>query len=175
MRLGLTATLLVAFACGPAATRTEAPTAPPNTPAATVPPPPPGTSPRPLEFGMQEFSVPRGQGPHDVAPARDGGVWYTAQLSGELGWLDPKTGATKMTRLGSGSAPHGVIVGPDGAPWITDGGQNAIVRVDPKSRAVKVWPLPASTVLRVPTAVPVGRNSRTELLDKLSWLLVREK
>jgi len=143
MRLGLAATLLVAFACGPAATRTEAPTAPPNTPAATVPPPPPGTSPRPLEFVMQEFSVPRGQGPHDVAPARDGGVWYTAQLSGELGWLDPKTGATKMTKLGSGSAPHGVIVGPDGAPWITDGGLNAIVRVDPTTREVKRYPLPA--------------------------------
>ena len=76
---------------------------------------------------------------------RDGGVWYTAQGSGELGWLDPKTGRTRHTALGAGSAPHGVIVGPDGAPWITDGGLNAIVRVDPKTRHVRQYPLPAST------------------------------
>jgi virginiamycin B lyase len=87
--------------------------------------------------------VPRGQGPHDVAPATDGGVWYTAQQSGELGWLDPKTGQTKSIKLGPGSAPHGVIVGPDGAPWITDGGQNAIVRVDPRTSEVTRYPLPA--------------------------------
>ena len=82
---------------------------------------------------------------HDVAPARDGGVWYTAQGSGELGWLDPKTGRTRHVRLGSGSAPHGVIVGPDGAPWITDSGLNAIVRVDPNTRRVRRFPLPASS------------------------------
>ena len=80
-----------------------------------------------------------------MAPARDGGVWYTAQGSGELGWLDPKTGETLHIALGDGSAPHGVIVGPDGAPWITDGGLNAIVRVDPKTRRVRRFPLPAST------------------------------
>ncbi len=78
-----------------------------------------------------------------MAPALDGGVWYTAQRSGELGWLDPKTGATRAVKLGQGSAPHGVIVGPDGAPWVTDGGLNAIVRVDPRTNAVKRFPLPA--------------------------------
>ena len=89
--------------------------------------------------------MPAGSRPHDVAPARDGGVWYTAQGSGELGWLDPKTGKTRHIALGDGSAPHGVIVGPDGAPWITDGGLNAIVRVDPKTLQVRRFPLPASS------------------------------
>ena len=97
-----------------------------------------------VDFVLQEYPVARGQGPHDVAPARDGGVWYTAQLSGELGWLDPKFGLTKAIKLGAGSAPHGVIVGPDGAPWITDGGLNAIVRVDPATQEVKRFPLPAN-------------------------------
>lgn len=78
-----------------------------------------------------------------MAPARDGGVWFTAQGSGELGYLDPRSGHTRLIKLGQGSAPHGVIVGPDGAPWITDGGQNAIVRVDPRTDAVGVFPLPA--------------------------------
>src|SRR5690349_17096397 len=36
---------------------------------------------------FQEFSVPEGSGPHDVAPTPDGKVWYTAQHSGELGLL----------------------------------------------------------------------------------------
>ncbi|MBI4308674.1 MAG: lyase [Chloroflexi bacterium] len=95
-----------------------------------------------VETALQEYSVPRGSGPHDVAPAPDGGVWYTAQRTGDLGWLDPKTGRTRHIKLGNGSAPHGVIVGPDGAPWVTDGGLNAIVRVDPKTDAVRVFPLP---------------------------------
>jgi virginiamycin B lyase len=97
------------------------------------------------QLRVQEFAVPAGTHPHDVAPARDGGVWYTAQHTGQLGWLDPETGRSRLTPLGDGSAPHGVIVGPDGAPWITDGGLNAIVRVDPRTRKVRRFPLPAST------------------------------
>jgi virginiamycin B lyase len=91
---------------------------------------------------IQEYPVPAGSRPHDVAPATDGGVWYTAQGSGALGWLDPATGETRHIALGAGSAPHGVIVGPDGAPWITDSGLNAIVRVDPETDEVTVYPLP---------------------------------
>ena len=91
------------------------------------------------------FDVARGSHPHDVAaaPAPGGPVYYTAQTTGKLGILDPKSGKYEEIPLGRNSAPHGVIVGPDGAPWITDGGQNAIVRVDPATRAVRVWPLPA--------------------------------
>jgi virginiamycin B lyase len=94
---------------------------------------------------LREYRLPGGKHPHDVAPARDGGVWYTAQATGELGWLDPRTGRTRHVALGGGSAPHGVIVGPDGAPWITDGGLNAIVRVDPRTRRVRRYRLPAAT------------------------------
>lgn len=94
------------------------------------------------ESVVQEYPVPAGSRPHDVAPAPDGSVWYTAQGSGELGRLDPITGSTDHISLGDGSAPHGVIVGPDGAPWITDGGLNAIVRVDPDTEEVTVYPLP---------------------------------
>ena len=94
---------------------------------------------------IQEYPVPAGSHPHDVAPASDGIVWYTAQATGELGRLDPSTGATHHIPLGAGSSPHGVIVGPDEAPWITDSGLNAIVRVDPGTEEVQVFPLPAST------------------------------
>jgi len=93
---------------------------------------------------VMEYPVPNGARPHDVAPAPDGTVWYTAQRQGALGRLDPETGETIQIPLGSGSAPHGVIVGPDGAPWITDSGLNAIVRVDPATEEVEVFPLPSN-------------------------------
>ena len=93
---------------------------------------------------LREFPIPSGSGPHDVAPARDGGVWYTAQRSGELGHFDPRTGRTRHITLGEGSAPHGVIIAPDGAAWITDGGLNAVLRVDPATSGVRTFPLPAN-------------------------------
>lgn len=94
---------------------------------------------------IQEYDVPPGTHPHDVALAPDGTIWYTAQRTGKLGRLDPTTGAYHEIPLGQGSAPHGVIVGPDDAAWVTDGGQNAIVRVDNETEEVTVYPLPAGT------------------------------
>jgi virginiamycin B lyase len=97
---------------------------------------------RPPRVTLREYRVFAGAGPHDVAPARDGTIWFTAQAAGELGRLEPRTGRVRRISLGAGSAPHGVIVGPDGAAWITDGGQNAILRVDPKSLRVRRFRLP---------------------------------
>lgn len=94
---------------------------------------------------VQVFDVPKGARVHDVAPAPDGTIWYTAQRQGALGILDPKTGETRHVPLGPESAPHGVIQGPDGAAWITDSGQNAIVRYDPETEKVDVWKLPEDT------------------------------
>jgi virginiamycin B lyase len=94
-------------------------------------------------YEVVEYELPRGSHPHDVAPAADGGVWYTGQHDGTLGWLDPASGEVVTIPLGEGSRPHGVIVGPAGAPWITDSGLNAIVTVDPDSFEVTAYPLPA--------------------------------
>ena len=88
------------------------------------------------------YDVTRGAHPHDVAPAPDGTVWYTAQSQGALGILDPRNGKVTQIPLGPDAAPHGVIAGPDRAAWITEGGQNAIARVDPVTKAVKLFPLP---------------------------------
>jgi len=88
------------------------------------------------------LNTPSRTGIHDVAPAPDGGVWFTAQRSGHLGWFDPKSGRVELIALGRDSSPHGVIQGPDRAAWITDGGQNAIVRVDGSDRSVRSFALP---------------------------------
>ena len=87
----------------------------------------------------------RRTGIHDVAPAPDGGVWFSAQRSGHLGWFNPKDGSTQLIALGMGSSPHGVIQGPDRAAWLTDGGQQAIARVGWPDRGVKLYPLPEDT------------------------------
>jgi virginiamycin B lyase len=95
------------------------------------------------EVQLREYTLPAGLGPHDVAPAPDGGVWFTAQRRGALGRLDPATAKVELVPLGEDAAPHGVIIGPDGAAWVTDGGLNAIVRVDAAAgHAVKRFPLP---------------------------------
>ena len=90
------------------------------------------------------YPVTSGTHPHDVAAARgaNGPVYFTAQRTGKLGILDPKSGKIEEVALGDDSAPHGVIIGPDDAVWITDGGLNAIVRYDPKNRVVRSWSLP---------------------------------
>ncbi|HJU52113.1 MAG TPA: lyase [Acidimicrobiia bacterium] len=154
MRRTVVTAAAILVACTPApAERTDAPSTVPSIATTAVPTTFSGATTTPttattvnaeLEFEIQTYSVPSGSRPHDVAPAADGGVWYTAQRRGALGWLDPVTGEARETPLGSGSAPHGVIVGPDGAPWITDGGLNAIVRVDPTSLAVETFPLPTT-------------------------------
>ncbi|MEZ0238031.1 MAG: hypothetical protein ACAH06_08210 [Methylophilaceae bacterium] len=89
------------------------------------------------------FAVTSGSHPHDVAAApANGPIYYTAQKTGKLGMLDPKSGKVDEIPLGDDSAPHGVIIGPDNAVWMTDSGLNAIVRVDAGSRSVRTWALP---------------------------------
>src|SRR3981081_1053102 len=49
---------------------------------------------------MRTFPVLAGAGAHDVYPAADGAVWFTAQSAGKLGRLDPRTGKSDLIALG---------------------------------------------------------------------------
>src|SRR2546422_5803409 len=60
---------------------------------------------------FQEYPVPSGSNPHDVAPAPDGTVWYTAQSAGELGRLDPTTSPPRWARPSPQAGPRSA------APW----------------------------------------------------------
>jgi virginiamycin B lyase len=115
----------------------------------------------PAGLKLQAYAVPEKSHPHDVAPALDGGVWFTAQQAGYLGHLEPGSGKVTQVPLGQGSAPHGVIVGADGAAWVTDGGLNAIVRVDAATHEVKRFPLPSNRS---------GANLNTAVFDKAGTL-----
>jgi virginiamycin B lyase len=152
----VTATVLLVLlgACtDPSSTEVRRPSSPEAGDVEPSPTPIPSPRARPT---FREFPVPPGAHPHDVAPAPDGRVWYTAQGSGDLGVLDPRSRRTRHVPLGPGSAPHGVVIGPDGAPWITDGGLNAIVRVDPETLEVSRFPLPVSEYANLNTAAADG-------------------
>jgi virginiamycin B lyase len=45
-------------------------------------------------FHVKYFSLAAGVGVHDVAPARDGSVWFTCQQAGTLGRFVPDDGST---------------------------------------------------------------------------------
>ena len=48
----------------------------------------------PVQASIKLWPVPTpGSRPHDPMAARDGSIWYTGQLSGKLGRVDPKTSA----------------------------------------------------------------------------------
>ena len=47
------------------------------------------------------LATPKPTGIHDVAPAPDGGVWFTAQRSGHLGCFEPKSGRVELVALGT--------------------------------------------------------------------------
>jgi virginiamycin B lyase len=139
--------VLVTACGGPAASGTSIPAASsPSSPSASAPSTaaaaPTAVSGETISLVARQYDVPAGSHPHDVAPAADGGIWYTGQRNGTLGHLDPATGEVREIPLGEGSAPHGVITGLDGAAWITDGGQDAIVRVDGTTDEVTVFALP---------------------------------
>lgn len=165
--IALLATVLLAGGCAPTAepstcvepsaaagcaTATRIPSAPPSGPSSTEPPETtaPSQVAGELVFTTETYRVPSGAHPHDVAVASDGGVWYTGQRNGTLGWLDPATGEVREARLPSGAAPHGVITGPDGAGWVTDQGLNAILRVTPGDFELDVFPAPAGTSPHTP-------------------------
>jgi len=120
---------------------------------------------------LRYFDVPAGGHPHDVAasPHPGGPVYYTAQMSGKLGILDPASGRTEEIPLGRNSAPHGVVVGPDGAVWVTDGGQNAIVRVDTTTKAVRRWPLPREAADANLNTLTFDRNGVLWFTGQSGW------
>jgi virginiamycin B lyase len=50
------------------------------------------------------LNAPKRTGIHDVAPASDRGVWFTAQASGHLGYFDPATAKAELIALGMARA-----------------------------------------------------------------------
>jgi virginiamycin B lyase len=91
----------------------------------------------PKTMQITEYPLAEGARPRRLAIASDGKVYFTDYQGGNLGRLDPVSGATKMwpSPGGAGSAPYGITITPDGMVWYSESGvtPNTLVRFNPKT------------------------------------------
>jgi len=89
-------------------------------------------------------------------------IYFTDYEGGNLGRLDPGTGAVKMwpSPSGAGAAPYGIAITPDGAVWYSESGvkPNTMVRFDPKTEQFARAAIPSGGgTVRNMVATPDGR------------------
>jgi virginiamycin B lyase len=64
-------------------------------------------------------------------------IYFTDYQSGNLGRLDPATGAVKMwpSPGGANSGPYGIAITPDGLVWYSESGvkPNTIIQFNPRT------------------------------------------
>jgi virginiamycin B lyase len=98
----------------------------------------------PVKATIRMWTVPTpGSRPHDPRAAADGSIWYTGQLAGKLGRIDPKTGEIKEYPLKTPhTGPHGLAEDRDGNIWFTGNNAGLIGKLDPKSGGVTEFKLP---------------------------------
>jgi virginiamycin B lyase len=98
----------------------------------------------PVPATIKLWPVPTpGSRPHDPMAARDGSIWYTGQLAGKLGHVDPRTNEIKeypvKTRL---TAPHGLAEDKDGNIWFTGNFLGLIGKLDPRTGNITEYRMP---------------------------------
>ncbi len=98
----------------------------------------------PVQVSIKQWPVATpGSRPHDPRATRDGSIWYTGQLAGVLGRLDPDTGQIKEFQLKTPhTGPHGLAEDKDGNIWFTGNRIGIIGKLDPKTGEVTEFPLP---------------------------------
>src|SRR4051812_6612728 len=75
-----------------------------------------------------------GSRPHDPMAARDGTIWYSGQLSGKLGRIDPRTDEVKEYPVKTPqSGPHGLVEDKDGNVWFTGNHLGLVGKLDPRT------------------------------------------
>src|SRR5436853_612383 len=99
------------------------------------------------------LATPRRTGIHDVAPAPDGGVWFTAQRSGEV----------EVQAAPRGAGPYGICTAPNGDVWWCSLAGSFIARLDRKTGE--------STIVEPPTA---RQGARRIWADRQGTLWVSE-
>jgi virginiamycin B lyase len=102
----------------------------------------------PHKVTMQAWRVPTpGSRPHDPLGASDGSLWYTGQMAGVLGRVDPATGSIKEFQLKTPhTGPHGLMEDRQGNIWYTGNAGNLIGVLNPKTGQNTEYPVPDPTV-----------------------------
>jgi virginiamycin B lyase len=109
----------------------------------------------PAQVSIKTWPVPTpGSRPHDPLATKDGLLWYTGQMAGVLGRLDPKTGSFKEFPLKTPhSGPHGLTEDKAGNIWYTANAVGKIGKLEPKTGAVTEYPMPDPKVVDVHTLI----------------------
>jgi virginiamycin B lyase len=102
----------------------------------------------PHKVTLQAWQVPTpGSRPHDPLGARDGSLWYTGQLTGKLGRIDPNTGAIREYSLKSPhTGPHGLMEDARGNIWYTGNAAGLIGVLNPQTGQSTEYPMPDPAV-----------------------------
>lgn len=91
----------------------------------------------PKTMQITEFPLADGVRPRRLAIAADDKVYFTDYQGGNLGRLEPVSGAAKMwpSPGGAGSDPYGIAITPDGMVWYSESGvtPNTLIRFNPKT------------------------------------------
>jgi virginiamycin B lyase len=91
----------------------------------------------PKTMQITEYPLAEGVRPRRLAISADDKVYFTDYQGGNLGRLDPESGAIKMwpSPGGAGSNPYGIAITLDGMVWYSESGvkPNTIIRFNPKT------------------------------------------
>lgn len=79
---------------------------------------------------IDEFALPPGSRPQDIALGPDGNLWFTLRATDQIGRISPSGSLSTFAVPGAGSAPVGICAGPDGAMWFTQSGSDQVGRID---------------------------------------------
>lgn len=107
---------------------------------------------------ITEFPLPPGVfSPWQLAPGRDGNVWFTVQNApAYLGRITPLGSIVLYPLPSPNGQPTGIAAGPGGNLWITETAANRIVRVSPLApQSMVEFPVPSAGN---PTGVAAGRD-----------------
>jgi virginiamycin B lyase len=116
----------------------------------------------PNTMEITESLLAEGARPRRLAIAADDRVYFTDYQGGNLGRLDPVSGAAKMwpSPGGTGSNPYGIAITPDGMVWYSESGvtPNTIIRFNPKTEQFARANIPSGGgTVRNMAATPDGR------------------
>ena len=101
----------------------------------------------PVEAAIKLWPVPTpGSRPHDPLATRDGGIWYTGQMSDRLGRLNPNTGAVLEYPLATAqTGPHGLAEDRSGNIWFTGNHASLVGKLNPRTGEIFEYKMPDPT------------------------------
>jgi virginiamycin B lyase len=110
-----------------------------------------------VEATIKLYPVPTpGSRPHDPMAARDGAIWYTAQMANKLGRLDPASGAIREFALPTPqTGPHGLAEDRAGNIWYTGNHAGLIGKLDPATGRVTEYRMP-NPAAKDPHTIAIG-------------------